>query len=255
MGRLDAPRRLQLMTERAKVISARGGPDVGRYVDAAAAIHPRQARGTVPVHGDLHVWQLLIDDDGRPTGVLDWGDTHVGDPALDLSIALCYLPPGARDAFRRAYGPIDAATWALARFRAIFIAITLLDYGQDVGDEMLVRESIRELELRDRVSRGSGRVSDSRAPARIPPCPTSHADVDCRRERARTPDPTALRRCAQRRAVRGGGGAPVPRHDAGPAAPGAGRRSCGPSSRSRAIARSSATTTRRIRSGAAGRTR
>jgi len=146
MGRLDAPRRLQLMTERARVISTRGGPDVQRFVDAANALDPRPARCIVPVHGDLHVWQLLIDDDGRPTGVIDWGDTHVGDPALDLSIALCYLPPGARVAFRDAYGPIDAATWALARFRAIFIAIALLDYGQDVGDEMLVRESLRELE-------------------------------------------------------------------------------------------------------------
>lgn len=36
------------------------------------------------VHGDLHPGHLLLADDGRVTGVLDWTEAHVGDPALDL---------------------------------------------------------------------------------------------------------------------------------------------------------------------------
>jgi aminoglycoside phosphotransferase (APT) family kinase protein len=70
-------------------------------------------------------------------GVIDWGDVHLGDPALDLSIAFSFLPPGARAAFREAYGPIDAATWDRARFRALHYAVLLSDYGADVGGEAI----------------------------------------------------------------------------------------------------------------------
>ena len=92
------------------------------------------------VHGDLYARHLLVDEHARPCGVIDWGDVHLGDPALDLSIAWAFLPPSARDAFRDAYGPIDDDTWLVARFRALFSVIMELVYGHDVGDEALVRE-------------------------------------------------------------------------------------------------------------------
>ncbi len=38
-------------------------------------------------HGDLHVRHLLVDRDGSATGVIDWGDLCLADPAVDLSIA------------------------------------------------------------------------------------------------------------------------------------------------------------------------
>ncbi len=92
------------------------------------------------VHGDLYARHLLVGADARPCGVIDWGDVHLGDPAIDLSIAWAFLPPSARDAFREAYGPIDDATWRVARFRALFSAVMELVYGHDVGDADLVRE-------------------------------------------------------------------------------------------------------------------
>lgn len=38
------------------------------------------------VHGDLHPGHLLVDDTARVTGVLDWTEAKVTDPALDLAM-------------------------------------------------------------------------------------------------------------------------------------------------------------------------
>ncbi len=100
----------------------------------------RAPRHSTLVHGDLYARHLLVDDVGRPAGVIDWGDVHLGDPAIDLSIAHGALSPTSHDAFRDAYGPIDDGTWRLARFRALHSAVTILVYGHEVGDEDLVRE-------------------------------------------------------------------------------------------------------------------
>jgi aminoglycoside phosphotransferase (APT) family kinase protein len=41
----------------------------------------------VLVHGDLHLRHVLADATGRATGVIDWGDSCLGDPAIDVSFA------------------------------------------------------------------------------------------------------------------------------------------------------------------------
>ncbi len=105
----------------------------------------RRAKSTTLVHGDLYARHMLVDDDGRPCGVIDWGDVHIGDPAIDLSIAHGLLPPEAHAAFRRAYGPIDDETWRVARFRALYHASVTIPYGHDIGDEDLVREGLTVL--------------------------------------------------------------------------------------------------------------
>jgi len=58
-------------------------------LDAAAAVQPPT---TTLVHGDFTGANLLWDaDDTRLTGVLDWAQVHVGDPAFDLaSLASTY---------------------------------------------------------------------------------------------------------------------------------------------------------------------
>jgi len=91
------------------------------------------------------VRHVLVDDAARSAGVIDWGDVHVGHPALDLALAHTLLPPAVRDAFRSAYGPIDAATWALARFRAIYHSAMLLRYAHATADADLLRESRQAL--------------------------------------------------------------------------------------------------------------
>ena len=67
---------------------------------------------------------------------------HCGDLALDLSIAFSFLPPEARDLFREAYGPIDEATWRLARFRALQYGTYLTPYAHAQSDANLLREAL-----------------------------------------------------------------------------------------------------------------
>jgi len=97
------------------------------------------------VHGDFYSKHLLIDDENQPTGIIDWGDVHLGDRAVDLSIGWGFLPSEARNSFRDAYGPIDDATWSRARFRALNHAAITAVYGQETDDDALRRESLISL--------------------------------------------------------------------------------------------------------------
>jgi aminoglycoside phosphotransferase (APT) family kinase protein len=100
----------------------------------------------VLVHGDLYARHVLVGEAGELAGVIDWGDLHVGDRAVDVAIAFGFLPDRAREAFRQAYGAIDEGTWRLARFRAAYHATATVRYAADVGDAELVRETMRALE-------------------------------------------------------------------------------------------------------------
>lgn len=99
------------------------------------------------VHGDLYARHVLSDDEGAPTGIIDWGDAHVGARGLDLSIAWSFLPPSARSTFFDAYGEIDEPTRRLARARAVFSAVMVTWYGARVDDADLKREGSRALQL------------------------------------------------------------------------------------------------------------
>ncbi|MFE6686416.1 phosphotransferase [Streptomyces sp. NPDC057743] len=54
------------------------------------------------VHGDLGPEHILTRD-GELTGVIDFGDVHIGDPAIDLAWALNGTPPAFADALATAY--------------------------------------------------------------------------------------------------------------------------------------------------------
>lgn len=81
------------------------------------------------VHGDLHPHNLVLGDDGRLAGVLDWGDLTAGDPACDLATAWLTFDQVGRAAFiARADqgGAIDAATWLRAKAWALHLALVLV---------------------------------------------------------------------------------------------------------------------------------
>jgi aminoglycoside phosphotransferase (APT) family kinase protein len=98
------------------------------------------------VHGDFYVRHLLVDEKHELTGVIDWGDVHLGDVAVDLSIAHSFLPPSAHALFRAAYGEISEETWELSRFRALCSSTYLIDFGQNTGDIAILREGLKALE-------------------------------------------------------------------------------------------------------------
>lgn len=124
-------------------------PDVAllfAIVDDIAQQHiPNQDTPIVLVHGDLYARHLLVDETGALCGVIDWGDIHAGQAAVDLSIAHSFLPPTAHTAFRKAYGPIAETEWRMARFRAVYHSATVATYAHDTGDEALLGESITAL--------------------------------------------------------------------------------------------------------------
>lgn len=141
IGRLDAKR----LIRRIRGLIEVPDPVLSNWLDASAELKPSGRRAIV--HGDLYARHLLLEDDGSLSGIIDWGDLHEGDPAVDLAVAWSFLPPAARGAFRAAYGPIDDGTWYLARLRAVHYGALLIDYARGVGDERLDREAQTILRL------------------------------------------------------------------------------------------------------------
>jgi aminoglycoside phosphotransferase (APT) family kinase protein len=101
------------------------------------------ARPPVWVHGDLDARNLLVEN-GRLSGVIDFGGLGVGDPACDVMVAWKVLDPEAREAFRAALA-VDDATWARARGWAVSQAAIALAYYTLETNPVLVREATRWL--------------------------------------------------------------------------------------------------------------
>lgn len=143
LARTDLPRRLALAQER---LQALAGPDQStastalmgawRALPPDATAAGQAAR--VLVHGDLYSRHVLVDD-GALSGLIDFGDLHVGDAALDLAVAWALLPRACHSTFRAAYGGVPDEVWARARFRAAHHAIAELAYAVAVDDAPLAR--------------------------------------------------------------------------------------------------------------------
>ena len=93
------------------------------------------------VHGDLYVRHLLLNEKRSLAGIIDWGDLHLGEKAVDLGLAWNFLPQSAHPGFRQAYKhPISEEDWEMARLRGLFHGVALLRYGLSINDEDLARE-------------------------------------------------------------------------------------------------------------------
>ena len=133
IARLDPSARVERLEKRLTRLAEAG------LVDDAPAIRGSLrdlAEGATPAladtlcHGDLGPRHVLTDDSGEATGIVDWGDLHVGDPAVDLSIAWSFAKD-ARETFFRAYGPVDDNRQRLARFRAIDHSVSLAFWANE----------------------------------------------------------------------------------------------------------------------------
>lgn len=109
--------------------------------------HFRPPVNAFVVHGDFYVRHLLVDKNHHLVGVIDWGDIHLGDPAIDLAIAHSFLPPQAHESFIKAYGEISDDTWALAKLRAIYSSTLLVLFGYHSNDPNIMREGLRSLKM------------------------------------------------------------------------------------------------------------
>jgi len=160
LGRLDIARRLPKALEFLQEVVALGywedGTEIAGILSSAETLNSAkmlnssglvagQAPAPAIVHGDLYSRHLLVNAAGELEAVIDWGDIHLGDRALDLSVAWSFLPRRCHEEFRREYGEIDERTWLLARFRALYVSLVLISYGHDRGDEALVRAGQQSL--------------------------------------------------------------------------------------------------------------
>jgi aminoglycoside phosphotransferase (APT) family kinase protein len=146
-GRTDMRRRVPLTQARLEDGERRGlwnvPSSVGRCLEAARRCPPAVASSVV--HGDLHARHVLVDADGAATGVIDWGDLCLADPAIDLSLLWSLLPIDARSEFLDAYGPARPEQLLRARVLALFLCAALALYADHEQMPRLEHEAISGL--------------------------------------------------------------------------------------------------------------
>jgi aminoglycoside phosphotransferase (APT) family kinase protein len=140
---LRVPRTRERLAEAGRLGLARLPSTVDRLLEAARGLPAPEA--TAFAHGDLHLRHLLVDEDGALTGVIDWGDVCVADPAIDLQLVWSVLPPEGRAAFLDAYGPVSEEQLLRARVLALFLSAVLAVYGRAEGRANLEREAVQGL--------------------------------------------------------------------------------------------------------------
>jgi aminoglycoside phosphotransferase (APT) family kinase protein len=111
-----------------------------------AAEAPEPARRLVLSHNDLGIEHVLVDPGtGRVTGILDWTDAALTDPARDLGLVLRDLGPSALDAALAAHPPAPDDGAGL-RQRIEFLArcalIEDLAHGLETGQRAYVEKSL-----------------------------------------------------------------------------------------------------------------
>lgn len=130
----------QVRAALARLSDQREREDATRVWDEALASVWRH--DPVWVHGDFAATNLLVQD-GDLTGVIDFGQLAVGDPACDLTIAWALLPASERLIFREAIG-LEADTWVRAKGWAVWKAVILVS-GIASGPPHLVEDAHRVL--------------------------------------------------------------------------------------------------------------
>jgi aminoglycoside phosphotransferase (APT) family kinase protein len=84
------------------------------------------------LHGDLHPGNILVDEEGALSGVVDFGDLTSGDPATDLAVGWFGFDRSGRAGLREALGSaVDDATWDRARGWAVAMGSAIAAASDD----------------------------------------------------------------------------------------------------------------------------
>lgn len=89
------------------------------------------------IHGDLYSRHIVVDNNLKPTGIIDWGDIHIGNPGIDLSVGYMIFDKTVLEVFLNEYGNIDTQTKKLAIFRTFYHSIILLPYCYEKNENKL----------------------------------------------------------------------------------------------------------------------
>src|SRR5512140_1583027 len=102
--------------------------------DAFLAELARAERPLALSHHDLALEHILVDPSGeRVTGVIDWGDLALGDPALDFAGFAGACDAATLAALLAAYGSVDDGFLRRAAWYARLAPFHLLHFGLHTG--------------------------------------------------------------------------------------------------------------------------
>jgi hypothetical protein len=110
--------------------------------DALRAIPDERRRGFI--HGDAHLSNLLVGDDGTICGVVDFAEAGRGFPEIDLAY-LHWLPQiavRARLSYEAAAAPMDDAAYHLAGAIYALTAAVISEQNGDAGDAVADRQRL-----------------------------------------------------------------------------------------------------------------
>ena len=101
------------------------------------------------VHNDVSAEHILLDEAARTiTGVIDWGDVAIGDPAVDLAGVFHWGGQAFVDAVLPAYqGPADEELVSRARFLAACRGVEDVRFGLDTDRRDFIVTGLRALRL------------------------------------------------------------------------------------------------------------
>ena len=147
MGRTDMNARVPIARDHVQQLEGAGiwsaPPAVEQLFGVAAGLGPPQTLAIV--HGDIHARHVLVSD-GDLTGVIDWDDICLADPAGDLSLYWSVLTPSGREMFREEYGELSEAQLVRARVLAVFLCSALALYAENVHLPNLLAEAVAGLD-------------------------------------------------------------------------------------------------------------
>jgi aminoglycoside phosphotransferase (APT) family kinase protein len=111
-----------------------------------AAAPPEPAQTLVFSHNDLGIEHVLVDvATGDVTGVIDWSDAAITDPAYDFGLILRDLGPAPLDAAVAAYGRADPPFRERVVFYARCAMVEDLRYGVETGRSAYADKSVLSL--------------------------------------------------------------------------------------------------------------
>lgn len=117
-----------------------------RPVDAFLTAPPPEGSWSVGFsHNDLGIEHILVDTDGTSTGLVDWADAALVDPACDFGRIYRDLGPPALNAALRQYEPDDPRLTERAIYYARCMVFEDLGYGLETGRGSYVDKSLTAL--------------------------------------------------------------------------------------------------------------
>ncbi len=118
---------------------------IEQFTELSCYLHQLNTEPIKPInvflHGDLHFKNILVNEFGQVSGMIDWGDMNIGHPACDLSIVYSFLPAHERQSFFKEYGEVDEQTKVLARLIAIYIPMIILMQAIDDHEDVIADEA------------------------------------------------------------------------------------------------------------------